>query len=347
MKQINLLLNKYIQLVFSTNRKVFGDIVKHSHGYNFRCNICGDSKYSKTKKRGWILTSKDPWMYWCFNCGECMPAYVWLKQYFYHHYKDYIKETFQFEKNEEKDYKLLKNTKKQKPIHNEELNEFKYFKKITGKGPKCYIARQYCKQRKIPQDVWCNWFVSIGGKYNNRLIIPFYDKNNNIYYFQARSLKYSQNKYLNMNENRDEAIYNFYNVDKSKPIIVVEGIIDSLFIENSIAVLGTNYSDKVQQKIDTLATYYLFDDDKDGRTKSINKIVEKKYVFLWQKFLISKNIPYKDKWDINDLFLYMKKQNKFTFDELKSFFSNQYRDMIWLVRKNDNNKIVKRKLRWR
>ena len=52
----------------------------HKHGWNFRCPICGDSKKSKYKKRGWILPSVDKVVYYCHNCFVSITFRNFLKQ---------------------------------------------------------------------------------------------------------------------------------------------------------------------------------------------------------------------------------------------------------------------------
>ena len=45
--------------------------VKQNNPYmaNFRCPICGDSKKSKFKARGYLFTKKNELFYKCHNCG--------------------------------------------------------------------------------------------------------------------------------------------------------------------------------------------------------------------------------------------------------------------------------------
>ena len=45
---------------------------------NCRCFLCGDSKKSATKKRGWIYLNKDC-SYYCFNCGASLSGIKLLK----------------------------------------------------------------------------------------------------------------------------------------------------------------------------------------------------------------------------------------------------------------------------
>ena len=72
-------LERYIGLImdgFFPESKRF-----HNGHWNFRCNVCGDSKKKKSKKRAWILTNRVPWMFYCHNCFESIPVEFWMKLY--------------------------------------------------------------------------------------------------------------------------------------------------------------------------------------------------------------------------------------------------------------------------
>ena len=45
---------------------------KSGNSYNFRCPICGDSKKSRTKARGWIFDKSGSARFYCHNCAASM-----------------------------------------------------------------------------------------------------------------------------------------------------------------------------------------------------------------------------------------------------------------------------------
>lgn len=302
-----------------------GANLNNSSKYNFRCNICNDSKKSKTKKRGWILKDRSPWMFFCFNCGHKQTAVSWLKEYFPLQYKEYIKEILKPKSEQKKIVVKPVEEKKPKP-NNEEREAVKYFiliKKGTGELFDCAI--ELCKKRMIPEEIWEKWFVAIDGKYRNRLIIPFYDDKGKCYNYQARSLiKGLEPKYISRVGNHN-SIYHYYTVDRNKPVPVLEGMIDSDFVENSIAMTGLKMDDK--RLDDFPKKYYLLDDDEEGRKRSIKLLKNGEYVFCWDKFRKDNNLPKRSKWDINEVIIYMKR-DKFTFDELKPYFTNSTYDEV-------------------
>lgn len=86
------------------------------------------------------------------------------------------------------------------------------------------------------------------GAYRNRVIIPSYNKNNNINYFEARTfLKnsklsyYKPDKKVFGNKNVPEKydiIFNEKNINWNLPVYLVEGVFDMFRIPNSIPMLG-------------------------------------------------------------------------------------------------------------
>lgn len=331
-------LERYVSLIMSS---FFPEAKAHRNGnYNFRCNVCGDSKKKKNKKRGWILKNRTPWMFYCHNCQESLPVEIWMKIYFNNYYQDYMKEVFKIDigikKVESPPIKKVEFT-------GSEYNEYKdvqYFKPIFSSNDEIFqIARKECNRRLIPFDIWKKWFVAIDGAFINRLVIPYYDNNGKIYSYQCRSLKGQEPKYLSR-INCEDNIYNYYNVDATRPIIILEGAIDSLFIENSIGCTGLKVHD---ERIKIFPQrYFLLDNDEPGREMSVELLKMKEWVFLWKLFLRDNHItpsqpahrdsnykPEKD--DINELIMQLNRRTIIKFEEIQKYFTNDIRDRIYLV----------------
>jgi DNA primase len=87
----------------------------------------------------------------------------------------------------------------------------------------------------------------IGGKYQNRVVIPSYDKDGNLNYFITRSIsKYTKKfKYLNPDEDKTEIIFNEHLIDWTKPVFLVEGAFDHIVVPNSIPLLGKKLYEKL------------------------------------------------------------------------------------------------------
>jgi hypothetical protein len=87
------------------------------------------------------------------------------------------------------------------------------------------------------------------------------------------------------------------------------------------------YKDKVKEELEKLNCFYIWDNDKDGKKKSIQFLQESKFVFNWKKFLQDAKI-FKEVKDVNDLVL-LSGINKFRYDMIKEYFTNDICDTFW------------------
>lgn len=308
----------------------------HSGVINCRCSVCGDSESNKGKRRAYILKNNPKrdgeWIYYCHN-DDCranggIKVSTWLKNWFPGLYHDYKREAFLLKK-ENKEYTTYKDNIVEEPEIYNESDDTKHFVPILkGSGRIFEKAKTYCIERKIPTAIWNTWYVSLGGRYEGRLIIPFLDKTGKIYYYQARTLIGQDPKYLNRKmENGEKGIYNIYHVDSSKEVMVVEGPIDSLFLDNSIATLGVKFTDKVKTELDKIRCYYILDNDAAGYKVAKKFLEDEKYVFNWKRFLKDEHITVPVK-DVNDYILVSGKTH-LSFEDLKKYFTNNVYDKVW------------------
>lgn len=123
--------------------------------------------------------------------------------------------------------------------------------------------------------------------------------------------------------NRLSGLFNIMNVNPNLPLTIVEGPIDSLAINNCIALQGAtkmnNYFDNVKD------VRYLFDNDKIGKEHTIKKLREHKFVFLWDKYIKDAKIKQKIK-DVNDL----QRTDNFKVDLFEKCFSDDELDIMMI-----------------
>jgi len=113
-------------------------------------------------------------------------------------------------------------------------------------------AKNYLNKRNIDDKIIRKYNIGFcyDGEYANRIIIPSYDQERELNYFIARSyLDRTKMKYKNPEVEKESIIWNECLVDWSKRIYLVEGAFDSIFLPNSIAMLGKYISDKLFNKI--------------------------------------------------------------------------------------------------
>jgi hypothetical protein len=137
--------------------------------------------------------------------------------------------------------------------------------------------------------------------------------------------------------------FNVLNVDFSKPILVTEGQIDAMFLNNSIATTGISKSKLLLENLLSKSnTLILFDSDFAGKTQSIDLIKKGYRVFLWNKVMADLRKKYNGDYrsvrlikDVNDLYSFMlKHDSSLTFDQFNEFvlqyFSESPLDLLYV-----------------
>jgi len=113
-------------------------------------------------------------------------------------------------------------------------------------------SMNYLKKRNVTDKIIRKFNIGLAydGLYANRIIIPSYDEYRKLNYFVARSyLSNIKTKYKNPDIQKELIIFNESLIDWTKKIYIVEGPFDSIFLDNSIPMLGKYISDKLFNKI--------------------------------------------------------------------------------------------------
>ena len=285
-------------------------VQKKADLYNFRCPLCGDSQKNITKSRGYIYAKKNNYFYMCHNCGTSTSFYNFLQQVDPTLLKEYALERYKNGDDNRSNSKKpdLEEFKTKTPVFKEKLTL-----PAISELPDDHYAKQYVINRKIPEDRYSELYyaedykkfvesmkIEKDGLIDNdpRLVIPFYDEDKNLVAFQGRALGNSKLRYITVKIDRDNyKVYGMDRIDKEKKILVVEGPIDSMFLENCVATADSNLpaATKIYNKADIVLIY-----DNEPRNKDIvrqiEKAIEEHYnVVIWPEML--------DEKDINDMIL--------------------------------------------
>ncbi len=279
--------------------------------YTFRCPICGDSKRNTYKTRGYIFSKKDTMLYFCHNCGASMQFRTFLKQQDVQLYDEYVREKYT-ESNNSHQANTVDITKVVWPKYriDSPLKTLKKISQLSHEHP----AKNYVINRKIPNTYhhklfyapkfkkWINSYIP--GKLNietgdePRLIIPFIDKKGQCFGVQGRSFFKKGIRYVTIMFEEDyPKIFGLDEVICDKTCYITEGPIDSMFIDNSIAMAG---SDLALSKLDIELNdvCYIFDNEPRNSQiiKRMDKIIKRDYnIVIWPESLKFK--------DINDMIL--------------------------------------------
>ena len=234
--------SKYIGLVSSRLqkfKKVKNDL------YNFRCPICGDSQKHKNKARGYFYVVKNNTNFKCHNCGASLSLNNFLKTIDTTLHKQYTLEKFK-EGHTGKGFVVeAPKLEFKKPVFKTKLD----LPRASENG----VAKEYLTKRKLdPEkfyftDSFKKWANSKKQTFDStyrdeaRIIIPMYDKTKTLIGFQGRSLVPNSVKYITVMLNDDSPkLYGLESIDEEKPIYIVEGPFDSTFVENAVAMCGSD-----------------------------------------------------------------------------------------------------------
>jgi hypothetical protein len=179
--------------------------------------------------------------------------------------------------------------------------------------PEAHYAKDYVQKRRIPQafhsqlyyaEDFAAFIQNLGientglKEKDNRLVIPFYDKEKNLVAVQGRALGESKLRYITIKLHDDnKKVYGLDRIDEDKLVYVVEGPIDSMFLDNAVATADSNL-ESITDVLDKSKVVLVFDNEPRNK-EIVNKMehaIDNHFnVVIWPEFMEDK--------DINDMAL--------------------------------------------
>jgi DNA primase len=226
------------EILLEILHEILGDEKLHyeSRGQiSFDCPICDEDRH-----KGNLEVNYFEHVYKCWSCGDENGTHgplgklidVWGN------------------KKQRKVYNLLQpenHKPKEKRVNKLRLPQgFTLFKDSSLVYPVRRQAYNYLKQRGITDDIIEKYGIGFcdSGVFSGRIIVPSYDSKDELTYFIARSWDpNTRAKYKNPEAEKDIIIFNESLIDWSKDIYLCEGVFDSFFLPNSIAMLGKHMSE--------------------------------------------------------------------------------------------------------
>ena len=174
---------------------------------------------------------------------------------------------------------------------------------------------EYCSKRKIPEKYWkeiyyCDDFQSLvkdfKDKYSwknfpvneGRLIFPLRTRTGELIGLNCRAVKKSNLRYITLKIDDDAPkVFGLDRVDITKDVYVIEGPIDSLFIDNAIGMSGASI-DIESLGIPKNKLVFVFDNE--PRNRDIIRAMNNAYLNGYRVVVFPKNIKEND---INDMVL--------------------------------------------
>ena len=292
---------------------------KGDYLFNFRCPHCGDSKKNKTKARAYFYRVKNDMFFKCHNCSEGQSFANFLKFLDNKKYEQYLLERYKGSAPSTPQPKFTDFKPKFKEV--DILDGLQSVSDLNEDHP----VKQYVLKRKIPEQYFSklylsNKFMALVNKAkpntfthtkgeHPRLIIPFYDTDGKVFAFQGRAFGKEQPKYLTIKlDDNKQKVYGLDTVNLQEHVHIVEGPIDSMFLNNCLAAAGADLTLRVQPDNVT----YIFDNE--PRNKEIIKrmydVIEKDYnIVIWPDDVQLK--------DVNDMIM-----NGMTKAEVQSIISS-------------------------
>lgn len=310
---------------------------------NYRCFACGDSEKSKLKARGYIYEHQGRLKVKCHNCEYHGLFYKLLNdvdpQLAGEFRIECLKENGNYNPKQPDPY-VPDISKFSKPRF-QKYEALKALKRVSQLKPDHPVSVYVRETRRIPPNYhyklfyapkFNNWVETIlPGKFEEqqlqfdepRLVIPFVDENGYVFGFQGRSLKkVSSLRYLTimLDENKPK-VFGLDTVDFSKDHFVFEGPIDSMFVDNSLALAGSDGNILSALVKDNSILVY----DNEPRNKAICTKIEQAIDNNFRVTIFPEYINKLEKHkDINDLIL-----SGMTRDEVRScIHSNSYRGLM-------------------
>lgn len=327
-------------------------IKKTVDGLNFACPFCGDSATDVRKKRAhFILKGNWSGNFKCFNCGKFMkinnffrafdvPMSLSAISYVNEHVTNLT--PFNTNSNEVTSEVLDKSSVIQYSVKKEYIKKYLGLYEIDKNNINSVEGYNYLIDRC--QYNFNNFLYDPKGKYIVILNIVDTDK---VFGIQIRDITgKKKSKYLTMslskihnkilkddieippNVEALSTVFNIFNIDLYKPILVTEGPFDAFLLPNCIATSGASKSIGID-----LPFWFVYDSDKTGNEHAM-KMLEKGYnVFMWEKLKKDLGLPDKNpyssnkfKWDINDVIKWCRDNNYTQKIYWSKYFSNDMLD---------------------
>ena len=277
--------------------------IKNGNKYNFRCPLCGDSKKSATKKRGWWYMNTAS--YYCFNCGTGLSGIKFLEAISGASYEDIRKEyTRLFLKSGlnpslSADYDIQSKVPDIFSLQPLVKPEWKH--QLTEKAVE-YLESRRVLEAPFLNDTLYSYISKNGEEY---ILIPWKLNGIEAYYQINDFQKLHPLKYI-FPKGTKKTIAGLDNIDVSFPyIIVFEGYYDSIFVKNGVCVGTKAITDYQLQLIKQRYPHHQivisFDNDQAGIASTIHLLQQDKDYKYFKWF--NKNTKEKD---IND---YIKSKN--------------------------------------
>ena len=281
-----------------------------------RCPICGDSKRNKSKTRFYFYEKKGGFFVKCHNCDFGTTLSKFLEQFDRRLHDEYALEKYRgglTGRNEAEPAFTFEQPRFGRPENNtDKSSEMGIGLPNISELPETHPAKAFLQARLIPNSAYdLLYYADNFGEWAKvidpekqlgdepRLIIPIM-YGGKLVGANCRVLETSQSiRYITLRKEKgeDRMWFGLDRVDSTKPVIVVEGPLDSLFLPNAVATAGLGRTATLPKELGDNPIFAL---DNEPRNKEVVKTMEwlisaGRTVCIWPSTLQHK--------DINDMVL--------------------------------------------
>lgn len=285
--------------------------------YNFRCPFCGDSQRRANIGRGFFFLYKGQYFFKCHNCNIGLSLRGFLKRINESLYREFQLDLLRQDRPVTTPPSSLAITEQVPHAQETAMFGFKRIPKSTlslpsiASLPAHHLAVTYCRERQLPRaawshlyftDTWTTWLTELGWSYSMpedhapRLILPWFDRAGTLLGAQARRLDVTGKaaRYVTLKRNDDAPkIYGWDRLDVQRPIYVVEGPIDSWFLPNCVAAMGSDLLHLHQHYLSNYRAVYVWDNE--PRNLDVSRhlhraIAQGLHVVIWPITILHKDL---------------------------------------------------------
>jgi len=311
------------------------------------CPYCGDSHTDDTKKRGNLYWGT--LQYHCYNCGHHTNIHTMAKD-------------FQVRMGQSQDtFNVIDYIQSNKmKVKQSDALQHNILKKLNDIAITVDEFKKFAHAEEIQPGDWI-WFKLKERLLHNRaeeflyspktykLWILNFGANGNIIGVQSRRMKGYGQRYLTYDigklyeemkkehglteeelarVNKASTLFGIMQLNFQRDVTIFEGPLDAKFMSNSLALATAGRS---TEEFDEMATVrYMFDNDKTGKKKMIEKLKKGRSVFMWQKFLQDFKLDKYDIKDLNDLMLKCYELKNDAHKKINDYFTSSQLD-LWYI----------------
>lgn len=279
---------------------------RYNKTYQGGCCVCNEGSSQKNKRRCYYIPKINN--IYCHNCGWSSTPFTWVKKVCNLSNSEIIKEIQSYDMSidispSNKEEVEVVRTAEKLPVNSINLSDplqIEYYKDNSI----VTTCLDLVKKRRLNTAVnRSDLYVSLSDiVHKNRLVIPFYNEDRSIEFYQTRTILNTDTKikpkYLSK-VGADKTIFNIDKVTGDFPhVFIFEGPLNSMFTKNGVAVCGitnkgnSTFTPKQKSQVDTTLAWFekiwVLDSqwvDKTSLEKSEILLKDGHNVFIWpEKF---------------------------------------------------------------